>query len=114
MERKISKKELDKFAFEIIDFLKQKDMARSTRVYWNGRCYDGDNDSFIENIDPKDYFEFVGPYLSMSFEGDLYDVINYAYESGYEILEQKFSAIFDKYGFYYELGDAWNLSAYEK
>ena len=48
----------------------------------------------------------------MSFEGPLYDVLN-AYVPGWVKKEDEFRKLFEKYGFYYELGNAWNLSAYE-
>ena len=46
----------------------------------------------------------------MSFEGPLYEVLN-GYGSSH--LEEEFVKIFDKYGLYYELGNAWNLTACE-
>lgn len=62
---------------------------------------------FIENgCDPRDYFRYVRSpnILSMSFEGDLYDILNYGdSDSFYEL--------FKKYGLYYELGNDWNLTA---
>lgn len=42
----------------------------------------------------------------MSFEGPLYDVLNYEFGS----LAAGLDAIFEKYGVYYELGNAWNLT----
>ena len=60
-----------------------------------------------ENVDPKRYFKYVREpnIFSMSFEGRLYEILNY--EDMFV-----FENIFKKYGLYYELGDAWNLSAY--
>ena len=48
--------------------------------------------------------------LSMSFEGPLYYVLN-GYEGGH--LAEEFMKIFEKYGLYWELGNAWNLTACE-
>ena len=62
---------------------------------------------FIENgCDPRDYFRYVRSpnILSMSFEGDLYDILNYG-------SHDSFDALFAKYDLYYELGNAWNLTA---
>lgn len=67
-----------------------------------------DYDAAIENgMDPRDYFEYVREpnILSMSFEGTLYDILN---NHDMFVLQDLFS----KYGLYYELGNAWNLSAY--
>lgn len=43
--------------------------------------------------------------LDKSFEGTLYDILN---NHDMFVLQDLFS----KYGLYYELGNAWNLSAY--
>lgn len=62
---------------------------------------------FIEDgCDPRDYFRYARSpnILSMSFEGDLYDILNYGDSDS-------FYDLFKKYGLYYELGNAWNLTA---
>ena len=66
-----------------------------------------------ENKNPLDYFEYANPKtLSMSFEGPLYRVLN-GYVSGWVKRESEFLKLFEKYGYYYEMGHAWNLSAYK-
>ena len=50
--------------------------------------------------------------LSMSFEGPLYHVLN-RYVRGWTKLESELQKLFEKHGYYYEMGHAWNLSAYE-
>ena len=66
-----------------------------------------------ENRNPKDYFEYANPEtLSMSFEGPLYSVLNGYVRGGYK-LEEKLQKLFEKYGYYFEYGHAWNLSAYK-
>lgn len=63
-----------------------------------------------ENLHPYEYFEYYNTkhILSMSFEGPLYDIINYSggavYSELYEML--------DRYGLYFELGNDWNLSCF--
>lgn len=64
----------------------------------------------IEDIDPRRYFEYADGCLSMSFEGAFYSIMNN--DSSYK-LEEEFSAILLKYGLYYELGNAWNLSCFD-
>ena len=64
----------------------------------------------IEDVDPRDYFDYCGDIMSMDFEGPLYDVLNYYLGS----LESGLVAIFDKYDCYYEFGNAWNLTLYQK
>jgi hypothetical protein len=61
-----------------------------------------------EDVNPHDYFEYCAydHILSMSFEGPLHDVLNYTFGRK----EEEFSAIFNKWGLYYEFGNSWNLS----
>jgi len=128
MFRKITKTEFrnkqGKLAKDIIDFLLKHEIFDDTFIYVNGKrygTYDGeghynygtnsiDNVYVEEDKDPKNYFEWAGKYLSMSFEGPLYDILNYGWEFNSK-LEPEFREIFHKHGFYYELGNAWNLTA---
>lgn len=118
----------EKLAKDIIDWLLKKGIFDDTFIYVNGKrygTYDGEGhynygtDSWDkvyveEDKDPKDYFEYAGPHLSMSFEGPLYDVLNYGWEyEGYQKWEEELTEIFKKYGYYFELGNAWNLTAVE-
>lgn len=110
---------------EIHSFLKKNDLWSDVRIYVDGKCLatdDGrgrgvkvDEDSFlIDDMDPSDYFTYVcRPHiLSMSFEGPFYECLNgYAGDYGWSI-ESEFCDLLCKYGVYYELGDAWNLSCY--
>lgn len=45
----------------------------------------------------------------MTFEGPLYDVLNY----GDGTTENELRTFFEDYGLYYELGYAWSLATYE-
>ena len=48
----------------------------------------------------------------MTFEGPLYEALNYGgYDENPWQTEEELTAIFRKYGLYYELGNAWNLTA---
>ena len=106
---KLSKIKIEKMANEIVDFLKKNEMIDCTCIYYNNKRI---NDGKLEDgeFDPHDYFEWAANdhILSMSFEGDLYDVINY--DGGRRL--DKFQKIFSSYGLYYELGDSWNLTCY--
>ena len=110
--------EVEQLAKEIYDVLLANEMWIDVSIYYNGKrmsssCgnnfrYNGE--PFIEeDINPKDYFEYCGNILSMSFEGPVYQAINY---NGGDIVDQ-LDAVFKKHGLYYELGDAWNLSLYK-
>lgn len=69
----------------------------------------------LDDINPRDYFEYNGDYLSMSFEGPLYHILNYtAYrESRMERVNKQLNNYFSHYGLYMELGNAWNASVYK-
>lgn len=114
-----------KLANEIREWLLRHDMWVDTTIYFDGVAYStsdkhhfyyNDREHLIElkDQDPKEYFEYVNPdhILSMSFEGPLYDVLN-GYCDGWIKLENEFRNIFRKYGLYFELGNAWNLSCFK-
>ena len=119
---KITKTDIERLANEIIAFLEVNDIANDVNIYYNGNVVKSKVDyntnsngcSYIwtktNDVDPHKYFKYAAydHILSMSFEGGLYNVLNY---SGGSIMD-KFMKIFEKYGLYYELGNAWNLSCY--
>lgn len=52
--------------------------------------------------------------LSMSFEGPLYDVLNGMLDwPDYASLSDELSRIFERYGYYAEFGDSWNLTLFD-
>lgn len=118
---KMSAKKIEKLAKEIREYLLKHELWVDVRIYFNGKAFSTDdghgnygyNDPnklfVIEDVDPRRYFDYCGDILSMSFEGPLYDVMNYTFGE----LEEGLVAIFEKYGCYYELGNAWNLTLYK-
>lgn len=117
--KKLTKTLIEQMAKEIMDFLIANELSYDVAIYYNNkRMYNDYNwvaDKYVDNIiikddyNPHDYFEYAAynHILSMSFEGALYNSINY---TGHNIGE--FDKIFEKYGVYYELGNSWNLTAY--
>lgn len=115
-------KTIEKLAKEVRTYLLENELWEDVRIYFNGKAfatddgnghyaYNDPNTLFeIEDIDPRDYIDYCGDILTMSFEGVLYDVLNYSLGC----LESGLSDIFDRYGCYYELGNAWNLTLYQK
>lgn len=116
---KLTKIKIEEMANEIIAYLKANNLNDDVSIYFNnkriilGNNYDSIKQDFVpcekveKDINPLDYF-CANPkhILSMGFEGNLYHLINYGGST------EKFDAIFEKYGLYYEQYDAWNLSAY--
>lgn len=122
MDKKLTTKQLHDLAVDIIEWLQKHDMFTDINIYVNGLKYS--DDELLSDLtektklgyyyvfydyNPEQYFEYCNPdTLTMSFEGPLYDMLNYS--CGDE--EEDFKDIFRKYGLYYELGNSWNLSAY--
>ena len=117
--KKLTKLLIEQMAKEIMDFLVANELSRDVAIYYNNKKmtndYQWNGDKYIDNItieddyNPNHYFEYAAHnhILSMSFEGALYNSINY---SGYKVGELE--KIFESYGVYYELGNAWNLTTY--
>lgn len=117
----------EKLANDIYKLLIKYGLWVDVNIYYNGKrmsCmytdengkthYDYNGQPHIEDgYDPRDYFHYVRRpnILSMSFEADLYDVINYGENPKFM---QEFDRLLDRYGLYYELGNAWNLTVTEK
>ena len=117
--KKLTKAGIEQFANEVMDYLIKHELDMDVCIYYNNKRmsnrYDWKNPdeppklTIEEDVSPLKYFEYANHdhILSMSFEGPLYDSLNY---SGYA--EEGLRDLFEKYGVYWELGNAWNLSAY--
>lgn len=129
-EKSYGRNKQGQMAKEIDAFLTKHHLWEDCCIYVNGKRFTRKeifDDNFDvkgselyveENMDPERYFDYFGDkFLCMSFEGPLYNVMNYYDEDlipGYdERMRDELSAIFKKYGRYYDLGNAWNLAAYE-
>ena len=117
----LTKANIEELAKEIITFLEVNELASDVSIYFNNKVmrargtWDKDYNYIpkwetTEDVSPHDYFEYAAydHILSMSFEGPLYDVLNYTFGRK----EEGFNAIFNKWGLYFELGNAWNLTTY--
>lgn len=120
------KTKAEKCAFEIINFLIRHEMWQDTSVYVNGKrysCYDGEHYQYDstwdcvfreDNINPRDYLEYTSDFVTMTFEGPFYEVVNYYYPMSLcDSLLAEFNDILKKYNKYYELGHAWSLALYD-
>ena len=126
---KISKAKLarnEALAKDILKFLQDNDLWQDTTIFFNGKAFATSNydeanlqyrysgEPFVLTLDPNEYFEYAAKedhIVSMTFEGPLYEILNYGVANG---LHEQFDAIFAKHGVYYELGNQWNLSCYKK
>lgn len=122
-----TKQKMQALAKDIYEFCNEHDLWQDCCIYLQGNAYTywktwndeageklADNLYKYEDKDPNVYFDYVNNLtLSMSFEGALYRVVNYYWESNsWSSLYKKFNKLFAKYDCYYELGDAWNLTVY--
>lgn len=115
----------ESLAKDIYKWCKRRGLWGDNIIYFDGKAWAAwpdwhdevgkkiDDDLYeYEDKNPLDYFEYANPNtLSMSFEGPLYEVLN-ACVHGWVKKESEFSKLFEKYGYYYEMGNAWNLAAY--
>lgn len=125
MPKKLTKPQVRKLAKEIRQFLLDREMWIDTTIYFNGMAYSTDDgqghfyyndpEHLVElhDVDPRRVCDYVGPYLTMTFEGTFYEVMNgYLGRYGYKV-EEEFHELLRKYGLYCELGNAWNLSVFD-
>lgn len=115
---------LESLAKDIYSWLVEHRMWIDVSIYYDGKRMrtegkEGDKtvfryngEPFFDEAEPNRYFDYVAdPHiLSMSFEGPLYDLLNY----GFDGMEDEFREVFRKHGVYFELGNAWNLTCYEE
>lgn len=93
---------------ELKDMLIESGLFSNVGIYFNNKYISEDKKK--EDVDVKKYLEYCNPKtVSMTFEGSLYEIINY---SGGKIVRD-LESLFKKYNLYYELGYAWSLSLYD-
>lgn len=120
------KTKAERCAFEIINFLIRHELWQDTCVYANGKrytCYDGEHHQYDSTWDcvfreddknPRDYVEYASDFLTMTFEGPFYNIVNYYSPAKYcDKILNEFNDILKKYKKYYELGYAWSLALYD-
>jgi hypothetical protein len=116
----MNKEKNEKLANDLRDFIVKHEII-DTRIYFNNVCYDWSGNDFgdtsyklLEDIKSTEFFEYGNDNtVSMSFEGFLYDVINYeSFHPEHRPILKEFDEIFEKHDCYYELGYAWSLSVF--
>jgi len=104
-----------KCATEVAKWLAKNEAHGDVSIYVDHKRYSINDDGTLKydiDAEPTKYFEYAGDFMSMSFEGLLYELINYGWEFGESKIVSGLEKIFNKYGKYSELGNAWNLSLY--
>jgi len=109
---------LEKLAYEIAELLEKHECHTDVAIYFEGKRLSTFADLkenyrkwvLEEGYDPKSYTEYANPKtITMTFEGSFYEVMNYGFSPK---LYDKFTQLINSYGFWFELGNAWNLSLY--
>lgn len=125
IQKPLTPDNIEELADRIYKLFRKNNMWSDCRIYFNGNALDTNDGSangagslhydgmaFLhEGMDPNEYFEYVNPehILSMSFEGPIYHMFNY---NEYRSVMTQFRKLLDRFGVYYELGNAWNLTLY--
>ena len=113
-------KEIQKLAYEIAELLSDRGYEGDMAIYFNGKrlqCFtDEDHDGWKleEGYKGSDYTEYANDdTITMTFEGiySIYDEIN-GYSRRTNVIDE-FESLLESYGYYFELGNAWNLSIYK-
>ena len=116
----------EELSYAIYHWCKKRNLWGNNTIYFNNKAlsnspeWEGEQGKQVaddlyeyENRNVNDYFEYGNPHtVSMSFEGKLNHVLN-GYIPGWMKVEADLQKLFEKYGYYYSYGNAWNLTAYE-
>lgn len=119
--KKHSEESLYNLMVDIVTYLSENDMFYDTSIYVNKKHYSSNKNKDSTELkigsvsvyqsdceDPSKQIEYCNKdTLTMTFEGPLYEELNYGNA------HDKLSAIFKKYGLYFEMGYAWSLTAYD-
>ena len=104
-------------ARKIEAWMKKNKLQTDSRIYFNGNAWNYNSSgvkSIVEDVKATDFFEYGNnDTISMSFEGGMYGVMN-AYDlPRCNELRDEFEDMLSAFGYYAELGNAWNLALYE-
>lgn len=95
----------DALYHDLVDYCREHEYG--ARIYRGDTCTITDDccDSAVEIEDrASNHFNVSDDTVAMSFEGVLYDLLNYGALPSFE-------AVFERHGFYYEQESSWNLVA---
>ena len=110
---------LEELAYKIADLLSEYHCHIDVAIYFENKRLstfadiDENYGKWVlqEGYKGSDYTEYANDStITMTFEGDFYDVMNYGYLPE---LYDKFQKLLESCGFYFELGNAWNLALYD-
>ena len=98
---------------QLIEFMTKYEMNHDYGIYTNdGLAYIVDSDGNAKEKEDTPGFYYADGDVSMYFENDLVGILN-GYDCFSEGIREEFREIFSKNGYFCELGNSWNLSAYK-
>ena len=107
---KLKVTKLEKLAYKISKLLSKNNCSNSVSIFWEGKRLSTIKTSgtwVLDNAKGSDYTEYENDStIIMTFEGDFYDIINYG---SFTETHDKFNKLIEKYGYYFEQGNSWNL-----
>ena len=103
-------KRMEKIARRILEILIEENVDTDVFIYFDNKRL-STNEGLELDINVGDYIEYNNPKaITMSFEGALYQDINYGSQRVFKRLE----SLFNENGYYSEFGYAWSLSIYKQ
>lgn len=110
----MKKENLENLGREIGILLKKYDCQKDVSIYFNNKkmTFKESDWLLLDGFNPKDYTEYANEEtITMTFEGYFYEVVNVGELPN---LLNKFIKLINEFGYYYEMGSAWNLALYEQ
>lgn len=107
---------MEKLAREIAELLEKHWCEIDVSIYFEKKClrFNGTNGTKWSLEDDQDVSKTCDYYnldtITMTFEGNFYSVLNSGKESP---ALKEFNKLITSNGYYYELGNAWNLALYK-
>lgn len=85
-----------------------------TRIYFGNKCWDYDssgNKTILTDIQGSEYTQYANDAtITCTYEGAVYSALNYDFKNP---LREELIEMLDEYGYYFEMGEAWNFALYE-
>lgn len=121
---KLTESQIEELAYGLREVLLDEGLWRDVDIFFNskeltqrdpesGQYFDNDREHLIEleNVNPRERVGHAARnhILSMAFDGDVLDMFH---KRGHSVVRERISRLLEKYGLYYEFGEACTLTCY--
>lgn len=121
---KLTEEQIEELAYGLREILISEGLWRDVDIFFNskeltqrdpdsGQYFDNDRGHLIEleNINPRKHVDHAARnhILSMAFDGDVLDMFH---KRGHSGVRERISLLLERYGVYYEFGEACTLTCY--